>query len=158
MKKKLCVVFASAVAAAALFAFAACGEASAEKPEKGEPHGNVSLSVAFTANTEVMTLTDSTSLKDYMDALSANGELEFGGQEGEYGFFIQSVYGKTAEGTAFWAVYTDLVTIEGDDAVYSNEEWGTYSCNGKTLYSAAYGVSSLPCIEGYTYALVYSTY
>lgn len=154
MKKKLFAALAAAVAALVLFAFAGCGE---DAPA-GEPKGNVSVSVVFTANTQVTALTESTSLKDYLDALSANGELVFDGSEGDYGFFVESVYGKKAEGNAFWAVYTDLVTLEGDDAVYSNEEWGTFSYNGKTLYSAAFGVSSLPCVEGYTYALVYTSY
>ena len=127
----------------------------------GKTSGNVVKNgddVVFTADGGFLKLTEKTSLKDYMDALSESGELVFDGEDGQYGFYIQSVFGKKAEGNAFWAVYTDLVKLDGDDAVYSNSEYGTFEYNGKTLNSASFGVSYLPCVEGYTYALVYSVY
>lgn len=156
MKKFLAALFA-AIAAVCVFAFAGCKD----EEKSGGKSGNVVInveSVVFTADGEVLTLTDTTSVKDYMDALSKNGELVFGGSESEYGFYLQSVYSTKAEGNAYWAVYTDLVKLEGDDAVYSNAEYGTYNYNGKTLNSASFGISTLPCVEGYTYALVYSTF
>ncbi len=153
--KKLSTIILIACTVLAALAFTACGD-----PITGKD-GNVKTtenSVAFTASQEVMNLTDSTSLKDYMDVLKNNGELTFEGSNGDYGFFISSVNGKAASGNSFWGVYTDLVTIEGDDFVYSNAAWGTVEIDGKTLNSASVGVSSLPCIDGYTYALVLSTY
>lgn len=157
MKRRAFTLFTAVLAIAALLALVGCGETRQE----GGGSGNVTInveSVVFTASADVMTLTDTTSLKNYMDVLAGNGELTFGGSETEHGFYIQSVCGRQAEGNTFWAVYTDLVTLEGDETVYSNEEWGTYEYNGKTLYSAAYGVSLLPCVAGYTYALVFSSY
>lgn len=155
MKKKFFSIFAAVCAVFALFAVAGCNKGS----EKGGGSGNVILnveSVAFTANNDVLTLDETTSLKDYMDALAANGELVFGGENGEYGFFVQSVYSTKAEGNHYWALYTDLTELDG--VTYSSAEYGTFECGGKTLYSASYGVSGLPCVAGYTYALVYSSF
>ena len=162
MKKKLLAVLLSLVSVFALCAFAACDNGTNDSDDdSAAPKGNVVLnveSVIFTANSEVIELTESTSLKDYLDALARCGELVFAGSDGDYGFMIESVYGRAAEGNAFWAVYTDLVTLEGDDAVYSNADWGTFTIGNTLLNSAAYGVSNLPCVEGYTYALVYTTF
>lgn len=127
----------------------------------GKTSGNVVKNgdgVVFTADGGFFKLTEKTSVKDYMDALSKSGELAFDGEDSQYGFFIKSVFGKKAEGNAFWAVYTDLVKLDGDDTVYSNSEYGTFDYNGKSLNSASFGVSYLPCVEGCTYALVYSVY
>ena len=155
MKKFL----AALLAAVCLLALAGCGTDGKDKDETKS--GNVVLdvkSVVFVADGEFTTLTSATSVKDYMDALADNGELVFGGTDGDYGFYIESVYNTKAEGNSYWAVYTDLVKLEGDDAVYSNAEYGTFNYGGKTLNSASYGVSGLPCVDGYTYALVYTTY
>lgn len=149
-----------AAIAAAVILLAGCGLDDGSK-QKEEKSGNVVLDVksaVFVADDGFFTLTETTSVKDYMDALQENGDLVFGGRNDTYGFFIESVYGTKAEGNAFWAVYTDLVTIEGDDTVYSNAEYGTFTYGNKTLNSASYGVSGLPCIDGYTYALVYTVY
>ena len=156
MKKFFAALFAT-LAIIAVIAFAGCADGNGQ----GTKSGNVVLNVEsaiFTASGDVMTLKESTSVKDYMDVLKANGELVFDGSEGDYGYYITSVYNKSASGNSFWAVYTDLVTIEGDDTVYSNAEYGTFKYGDKTLNSASFGVSGLPCIEGYTYALVYSTF
>lgn len=150
----------AAIAAAAVILLAGCGLDDGSK-QKAEKSGNVVLDVksaVFVADDHFFTLTETTSVKDYMDALQENGDLVFGGRNDTYGFFIESVYGTKAEGNAFWAVYTDLVTIEGDDTVYSNAEYGTFTYGNKTLNSASYGVSGLPCVDGYTYALVYTVY
>jgi hypothetical protein len=156
--KKLVTLFLALFASVAAFSFAGCDKG--ETPEGGKS-GDVVLnveSIVFTVKCDYIELGETTSVKDYMDALKANGELVFDGSNSEFGFYIESVYGRKAEDDAFWAVYTDLVKIEGDDAVYSTTEWGSFTYGGKTLGSAAYGVSSLPCVEGYTYALVYETF
>ena len=158
MKKFLVSLFAI-LSIAAIFAFAGCADGKTN--EQGTASGNVALEVqsaVFTASNDVLALNDSTSVKDYMDVLAENGELKFGGSESEYGFYITSVYNTSASTNSYWAVYTDLVTIEGDETVYSNAEYGTFTYGGKTLYSASFGVSGLPCIDGYTYALVYTTF
>ena len=159
--KKLFAAIASAALIALAFTGCGTGLDDESKQKKPEVNGNVVLDVksaVFVADDGFFTLTETTSVKDYMDALQENGDLVFGGRNDTYGFFIESVYGTKAEGNAFWAVYTDLVTIEGDDTVYSNAEYGTFTYGNKTLNSASYGVSGLPCVDGYTYALVYTVY
>ena len=152
MKKKLLALTLALVSVFACLALTACGnEPLIKVVSDGE-------CVAFTAKSSVITFTDTTSVKDYMDALVEKGELKYEGYNGEYGFYITSVEGKKEETGYFWSLYTDLVTIEGDSAVYSSAEWGIYDLDGKTLNAASYGVSNLPCVEGYTYALVYSSY
>lgn len=61
-------------------------------------------------------------------------EVELGGEDGEYGFFIESVNGETADydaDGAYWAIYV-------------NGEYGMY------------GVDSQPVADGDSYALVYT--
>ena len=138
-------------------AFSACNGETKPTDKSGNVILNVQ-SVVFTADNEFLTLNDNTSVKDYMDALANSGELVFSGSEGDYGFYIESVYNTKAEGNFYWAGDTDLVTIEGDDAIYSNAEYGTFAYGNKTLNSASFGVSGLPCVNGCTYALVYTTF
>lgn len=61
-------------------------------------------------------------------------QVELGGEEGEYGFFIESVNGEKADydaDGAYWAIYV-------------NDEYGMY------------GVDSQPVADGDSYALVYT--
>ncbi len=97
-------------------------------------------------------------LYDLMVSLQEAGELEFSGSESEYGFFVESVNGTSADPSAnqYWAVYTTLGELDG--VVYSSSEFGTYDYDGKTLASASYGVSGLPAVEGELYALVLESY
>ena len=48
-------------------------------------------------------------------------------------------------------IYTTLTTYEG--VIYSGDD--AIEVGGLTLYSALYGASGLPCVEGQSYALVY---
>lgn len=115
---------------------------------------------AFTADNDVMTITETSTMYDYLCALRDGGWLTFEGSDGDYGFYITSVMGisgKTVSSTPNfysgwdWAVYTTVTEIDG--VIYSGED--TYATAGVTLYKASYGVSGLPCIEGESYALVY---
>lgn len=158
MKRKLGLIVAAVSLAASLSAFAACN-----KTEGGNSvGGGVSALAVFTASSTVIEFTDTTSVKDYLDALAEKGEISFTGEESTYGFYITSVYGieeqinytDTGSSGYSWMVYTDY--IKGEDGVqYANPEYGVFYYNGKELASASYGVSYLPCVEGYTYALVY---
>lgn len=159
--KKLTKIFASLVAVCALcavFAFAGCGkQVKIVSTDDGK-----TKSAVFVASSDVMELTVQTSLADYLEALQEKDELQYVAENSTYGLYITSVNGQAESTDAngshgwSWMVYTDLVTIEGDKAIYSNAEFGTYEYEGKTLNSASYGISELPCVEGYTYALVYS--
>ena len=97
------------------------------------------------------------SLEDAMNALAESGELSFDGSESEYGFFITSVNGVSADpASQYWAVYTTLGDYEG--VSYSNAEYGTFDHDGATLNSASYGISGLPAVEGELYALTLESF
>ena len=98
------------------------------------------------------------SMKDAMAKFKEAGNLDYEGETGEFGFYLTSVNGYTPDAAKheFWAVYTTLGEYEG--VVYSNVDYGTYEYNGKTLASAAYGISGLPLIAGNLYILTISTY
>lgn len=157
--KRLLIAFLSVCAIAASFAFAACNDKNAETNGNNNiSHVHKSEVVVFEPSTDVMTLSDDTSLKDYLDALKNNGEITFDGYVGSYGYFITSVDNIEAVTDAdghhgwSWAIYTDLVELDG---VYYSSDYQTYSYGDKTLYYASVGVDGMPCIENYTYALVF---
>ncbi len=101
---------------------------------------------------------DSTgSLEDALNALSEAGELEFSGTVSEYGLYIESVNGVSANPeNQYWAIYTTLGDLDGIG--YSSPDFGTYDYDGKTLSSASFGASGLPLVEGELYALVLSEF
>ena len=160
MKKLLTAIF-TGFAIIALCAFAGCGDDDRSRQKHDEIEQKYSICYAFTASSDVLTITDSTTMKDYMDALKADGKLLFEGSDGDYGFYITSVLGigsLTISSTANsysgydWAVYTTLTSIDG--VIYSADD-STFVYDGITLYKASYGVSGLPCVDGESYALVY---
>ena len=164
MKKLLTLLLVICATVAAL-SFAGCDKGGDNSGKSGEVVLGVQ-NVAFTAKGDIITLNDTTSVKDYMDALKANGELVFDGNDGSYGYYITSFYAteeKIISSTATssegysWSVYIDFITLEGDEATYASD-YKTYDFGGKTLYSASYGVSGIPCVEGHTYAFVYEYY
>ena len=156
MKKKL---LAFVFLLAAVFAFTACGNGGNVK----EVTIDEQKSYVFTASSSVMELTDNTTVADYLTALQEKGEITFEGYTGDYGFFITSVNGieaQTVESTMnsykgySLYIYIDFIKLEGDNAYYGNDQT---VCKYKdtTLYQSSYGVSSIPCVKGHTYALVY---
>ena len=159
MKKLLATLFA-AVSVVAVCAFAGCKEDDRPATD-GKIEHEYSICYAFTATSDTMTITENSSVKDYMDALKEGGKLAFEGSNSDYGYFITSVMGVgsvTVSSTANsyagydWYVYTTVTTVDG--VIYS-DDGATFDYNGITLYKAAYGVSGIPCIAGETYALVY---
>lgn len=98
------------------------------------------------------------SLEDAMNALKEAGELDFGGSESEYGFYLTSVNGYEADSSAneYWAVYTSLGEYDGVE--YSNPEYGTFDYNGTSCASASYGISGLVAVEGEIYVLTVESY
>ena len=161
MKRKLGLIVAAVCLAASLAAFAAC--ATTDGPESGDGV-DYGLAVVFKASSDVMDITESSTMKDYMDALVEDGRLTYEGGESIYGYYISSVCG-VAEQTYYgdgysygmsWSVYTDYAT--DDDGVIYATDYQTFDYNGKELWYASYGVSTLPCVEGCTYALVYEAW
>lgn len=168
LMKKLLATFLAVCASVAAFAFAGCDNGSGENGGS-DKNGEVILevqSVAFTAKGDYITLSETTSVKDYMDALKDNGELVFGGENGSYGYYITSFYATeekiisssatSSEGYS-WSFYIDFISLEGDDAIYASD-YTTYEYNGKTFYPASFGVSGIPCVEGHSYLFVYEYY
>ncbi len=152
--KGLCAATAAAAAVAAMLAFSACGD----KVVTVE-NDDGSKNYVMTVSSSVIELTDSTTLYDYMCALREDGELNFEAEKSSYGYYITSVDGVAekydSENSMYsWMIYTDLTELDG--AIYSSAEYGTWDYDGKTLNSASYGISGLPAVEGYTYAIVYS--
>lgn len=153
MKNKHLALVLSFIAVVAAFGFTGC-----KKNLVVTPDGNVEA-VVFTISDSVTELSEKTSVCDYLLALQ-NGEIQIVIKEGSYGACVVSVNG-VAEYVAedrlsggSWMVYTDLTTLDG--VTYSNAEYGTYEYGEITLNSASYGISGLPAVEGYTFALVFS--
>jgi hypothetical protein len=118
-----------------------------------------STAVIVVADSSVMEISEKTTFKDYLDALKTKGDIDFEGYESSYGFYITSING-TAESTTdktYWAVFVDFTQLDNDSTIYATD-YQTVTYKDKTLYSASYGVSGLPCVEGHTYAFVLSTY
>lgn len=152
--KKISAAVAAFAATAALAAICACNSGNATKVENNAD----SYSHVFTVSSSVMDLTDSTSVYDYLCALQEDGEITFEGYDSSYGYYITSVNGvaeQTGTNSGYsWMLYTDLAELDG--VTYSSADYGSWEYDGKTLNSASYGISYLPAVEGYTYALVYS--
>ena len=161
MKKLLALLFAL-VSTVSVFAFAGCDGDDNSAKQLDKQYVNLTVEeVVFTATDEVLTLDNSTSMKDYMDALASAGQLVFDGENSEYGYYLTSIYGrgsKTVEATMNsykgfdWAIYTTLSTLDG---VNYADTSATYAYGNITLYKSSYGISYLPCVEGETYALIY---
>lgn len=171
MKKKVLSVLLTLACVALCASMFACGV-------RGEGNGSKAtvyfmndandqlVRVEFVAQSKVMTITEKTSLYDYLKVLKEGEKITFEGEDSGYGFYITSVNGrenKTVDSDAAyegysWMVYLDFTVLEGDPAVYASDFATVTSRDGKTLYSASYGVSGIPCIEGRTYSLVYEHY
>ena len=171
MKKAIFAALAAAAVCFAAFFLPACtegaggGNGDGTIPGEGEQTDtsvDFAAYAAFTASDDVLQLTDKTSVKDYIDALADDGKIDVEGYESTYGYYITSVNGVSEStdesGTSgySWMLYTDFT--EEDGVIYADPAYGTFEHGGKTLASASYGVSQLPCVEGYTYALVYQAW
>ena len=145
---------------------ATTAEASSETPddsseiEETSSQSDEKYSVVFTADDAVVIKANTTegSLEDALNALKDSNALDFTGSQSEYGLYIESVNGKTADATKneYWAVYTTLTEIDG--VSYSSAEYGTYDYDGTQCASASFGASGLPMVEGNLYAVVLATY
>ncbi|MDE7182463.1 MAG: hypothetical protein K2O41_05490 [Clostridia bacterium] len=157
--KKLFATLLAVCSVIAVCAFAGCKDGN-ENVKRTQIDDQTS--VIFTASNDVLTLDENTTVKDYLDALKAKGELSFEGSDSDYGFFLTSFDGKENqvistspyEGYS-WMIYIDFTTLDG--TIYATD-YSVCEYEGKTLYSASYGVSGIPCVEGHTYAFVYEYY
>lgn len=102
---------------------------------------------AFTVDSKDYAVTDGMTVKDYMDKLASDEKVSFAISDG----MVTKINDKSNTFNSYWMLYTD-------DAEMSNEDWGTYGYNGKTLGSAMLGAEDLVVKDGCTYAWVYTTF
>ena len=163
MNKLILTIAACAVAAVTL---SGCNFKEPATPEVGGGGAAVdfSASAVFTASSDVLELSKDTSVKDYLDALAGDGAIVIEGYTGDYGYYVTSVNGLAESSSVTesvssgysWMLYSDF--MQEDGTVYADPEYGTFEYGEKTLASASYGISYMPCVEGYTYALVYQAW
>ena len=134
--KKLCLVLCVALAVSA---FAGCNRKNNVVSEEDM--------VIMEVNDEVMEITETTALLDYMNALSEADELTFTISDG----MITSVNGKENFMSSYWMIYTD-------DAENGNESWGTITYKEKVYLSATLGAGDLVIKDGCTYILAYQSF
>ena len=127
MKKKLTITALLLSLALTLFAIAACG-------------GNDPEHIVLKPSESEMTITQTTTLQDYMDYLVDKGELEYEIS----GTFITSINGVANTTNSYWLLYTD-------DSANSDKSWGTLEYGGKTYNSATLGAADLIVASGCTY-------
>ncbi|MBS5842964.1 MAG: hypothetical protein KIC77_05720 [Clostridiales bacterium] len=150
VKKNFIVALNGVICVIMLFVFAAC---------KNETSSDYSVILENMENLVVIeaTKTDG-SLEDALKSLKENGELEYEGSTGDYGFYLTSVNGyiPDVQKNEYWALYSTLGEYEG--VTYSDTEFGQYEYNGKICAAASYGVSGMPLVEGELYVLAVSSY
>ncbi|MCD8373471.1 MAG: hypothetical protein LUD27_09270 [Clostridia bacterium] len=170
MKKKFLALIFAAFAAFSVAAFAACDEEDDEEKTTivfGTEGSVVSVQAfAFTATESVLSMDESTSVYDYLSALQEAGMITFEGYESSYGYYITSVNGieeqseynsdYTSGSGWSWMIYTSLYELDG--VTYATNEYGEFSYGGIGMGQASYGVSYLPCVAGYSYALIYEAW
>lgn len=165
--KKLSKIIAAVTAVCTLaLGFTLAGCAKKDNLDLGDGTGDyiakkTDTEVVFVGTTEVLKEHDEYSVYDYLRALSLKNQLTFDGYTDDYGYYVTTVNGVTADTAAhyYWAFYISFQTLEGDDAIYAGGDYMTeYDYEGATLYSANYGVSGVPYVSGATYALVLETW
>ena len=153
MIKKILAIIAAACVTLSVCAFAACatsdnggkdqsgnqqsstegGNNQNENEDGNEQNAAIEnghkIVYVFTADSEVMTITEKSSMYDYMCALKDDGFLSFEGSDGDYGFYVTSVMGVTSKVVSStansysgwdWAVYTTVTELDG--VIYSGDE------------------------------------
>lgn len=152
MKKKLLSVLICLCSALSALSLVACNSSPiSEILIDDQP------SFVFTATSDVLELNDGTNVENYLNALKNKGEITLNGTNGSYGYYVTEINGYKEETAAdgksgkSWMIYTDLTTLDG--VIYSTPDY-TVEYNGKKYNQATYSVSSLPCVENYTYILV----
>ena len=102
--------------------------------------------VAIEVSGDVMELTETTTLLDYMNALSEAGDLTFTISDG----MVTSINGKENSMNSYWMIYTD-------DVENGDKNW-TYTYNEKVYLSAKLGAGSLIVKDGCTYVWAYQSF
>lgn len=139
-----------------VFAFAGCQSAGVKKTQIDDKPCYVFTAELGKEETDV-------TVADYLLKLKDKGELDFEGSTSDYGLYITSVDGLKEQYSAdfssgyYWSLYLDFTTLDGDAAVYADED-NICEYEDVTYYYASYGFSGIPCIDGHTYILAYVSY
>lgn len=138
--KKLSIVAVAIIVILTSFCLFACSDPNVNSGE------NV---FAFKVDSADYSITAETTVKDYMDLLSADGKVDYK----VVGGMVSEINGKsnTLDFGSCWMLYTD-------DAEMANSDWGTYDYDGKTLGSAILGAESLKIKDGCLYVWAYITF
>lgn len=105
--------------------------------------------IVINVSNEQMTITDNTTLVDYMTSLKDDGELIFEINNG----MITSINGiaNPVDWSSCWMLYTS-------DSDSSNTAWGTIEYNGNVYGSAILGAESLTIKDGCIYIWVFQSF
>ena len=105
--------------------------------------------IVITVSSEQMELTATTTLVEYMNALKADGELDFEMENG----MVSSVNGikNPADWSSCWMLYTS-------DADNANTAWGQVEYKGEVYGSAVLGAESLTVKESCLYIWIYQAF
>lgn len=143
-KRILCLITTIAVAIACVFSFAACGD---EKPLVVKDSDTC---IVITASSKQMSITENTTLLDYMNSLKNDNKIEFTTSGSGEMIMVASIYDKenAADYSECWMLYTS-------DADNANSAWGTVEYNGNVYGSAVLGAASLKVKEDCLYIWVY---
>lgn len=142
MKKRY--VFVAAVIAALCAFISACTPIEKEPLviKESDKH------IVITADSDRVSITNDTTLLDYMNSLKQSGELEFEIADG----MVVSVNGiANAAPSYYWMLYTS-------DADNANAAWGTAEYKGEKYGSAMFGAEKLKIKNGEIYIWVYQSF
>lgn len=146
--KKLINLAAILCVAVLLFSIAGCNDQSSASSGSDTPDEVVQVEdVVITVSGEQMTLTDTTTLADYMLSLKSSGLIDYEIKDG----MVTSINGTANKNSSYWMLYTS-------DADNANTAWGTVDYDGNTYGSAILGAESLVVKEGCLYIWSYTTY
>ena len=131
MKKRY--VFVAAVIAALCAFISACTPIEKEPLviKESDKH------IVITADSERVSITNDTTLLDYMNSLKQSGELEFEIANG----MVVSVNGIANADPSYWMLYSS-------DADNANAAWGTAEYKGEKYGSAMFGAEKLKIKNG----------
>ena len=109
----------------------------------------VDNTVIITVDSDYFTVKEDTVLLDYMQALKADGAIDFAINDG----MVSAINGQEnpADWSRCWMLYTN-------DTELSNEAWGTVEVVGITYFSAVLGAEELPIKDGKTYVWEFKSF
>ncbi len=120
MKKSVKIIIALVAVLAVIGIFFGIYQANKPKAEEGTKAYTVEVKDAD-GNVKTYTgKTDAEFLRDLMDELTAKGDFSYTGSDGDYGLYIESINGITADydtDGAYWSIY-----VNGEYGMYGADQ------------------------------------